>query len=93
MMKQIKHLLTMFNNDEKPGSEIGLTTAPIITITATNSLLIENKYTLVEYKEKVIVLKSDHYYITINGEHLQISFMYPNEMKLVGNITHVSFHH
>lgn len=91
-MKQIKHLLNLFHVHKEHVSSVGLTNAPIITITATKSLLIENKYTLVEYEEKMIVLKSDYYFITINGEHLRISFMYPNEMKLIGNITHISFH-
>lgn len=36
-------------------------------------------------------LKSDDYFITINGDNLSISFMYPNEMKLTGEINHIGF--
>jgi len=89
-MKQFKQILNLFNVQNQHLSQTNMT-APIITMIGTNSLLIENVYTLIEYEKNMIILKSDDYFITINGDNLSISFMYPNEMKLTGKINHIGF--
>src|SRR5699024_1173379 len=89
-MKQFKQILNLFNVQNQHLSQTNMT-APIITMIGTNSLLIENVYTLIEYEKNTIILKSDDYFITINGDNLSISFMYPNEMKLTGKINHIGF--
>jgi len=67
-------------------------TLPILTVSGANNLLIENIYSLVEYREKTITLRCEAYMITINGNNLRISFMYPHELMLVGEIENISFH-
>ncbi|HLR73530.1 MAG TPA: YabP/YqfC family sporulation protein [Pseudogracilibacillus sp.] len=89
-MKQLKQILNLFNIQNQHLSPSNIT-APIITMIGTSSLLIENVYTLIEYEKNMIILKSDDYFITINGDNLSISFMYPNEMKLTGEINHIGF--
>src|SRR5699024_7586309 len=89
-MKQFKQILNLFNVQNQHLSQTNMT-APIITMICTNSLLIKNIYTLIEYHKNIIILKIDDYFITINGDILTISFMYPNEMKLTGNINYIVF--
>lgn len=67
-------------------------TLPIMTITGTNTLLIENEYSLLEFSNETIKLKCDAYIIQIAGTDLMISMMYPDEMLLVGKISNITFH-
>lgn len=83
-------MLNLLNVQNQHLSQTNIS-APIMTITGTSSLLIENVYTLIEYEKNIIILKSNDYFISISGDDLGISFMYPNEMKLTGKINHIAF--
>ncbi len=89
-MNRMKHLLQSLKIDELnlPSKSISL---PIITITGTNTLLIENDYSLLEYTKETIKLQCDVYTIQITGVDLMISLMYPDEMLLVGEISNITF--
>lgn len=86
-MKQLFHSLKTYEQ-HLPSNNL---TLPTITITGTNSLLIENKYSLLEYQDNIIHLQGEAYTIIISGANLTISFMYPNEMKLKGDIKKIAF--
>jgi len=89
-MNRMKHLFQLLKIDELnlPSKSISL---PIITITGTNTLLIENDYSLLEYTKETIKLQCDVYTIQITGVNLMISLMYPDEMVLVGEISNITF--
>ncbi len=89
-MKRMSQLFQPFKRNEPYLTSTTLT-LPIITITGTQSLLIENTYSLIEYEHNRIVLQSNEYTIAITGVNLSISFMYPNELMLTGSIEQVVF--
>lgn len=65
---------------------------PIVTVTGTKEVLIESSYILLQYKENDIRLQCGEHMVQIIGDKLMISFMYPDELMLVGIVKQIMYH-
>lgn len=89
-MKRMSRLKALKLNDlNLPPHTLSI---PVLTVTGTKQLLIESTYRLLQYKENDIKLLCGDQTIQIKGDNLIISFMYPDELMLIGTIKQIIYY-
>lgn len=63
----------------------------IITISGSAEVFIENYKSILEYEEQWILIQTKTDKVKIEGNHLQIDFYTREEMKISGQISHISY--
>lgn len=89
-MKRLNRLKSNKINNLNLGQDMN--TLPVLTATGTKQILIESSYTLLQYKENDITLECNEIIVQIIGSNLIISFMYPDELMLVGEVDQIIYH-
>ena len=64
---------------------------PILTITGTNDLCVENYRGMTEYTDQIIRLKSKSGQIKITGKKLEVIYYTNDEMKIHGHIRTIEY--
>jgi len=89
-MKRLNRLKSNKINNINLGQHTN--TLPVLTATGMKQVLIESSYTLLQYKENDITLQCNEIIVQIKGSNLIISFMYPDELMLVGEVKQIIYH-
>lgn len=64
---------------------------PILTITGTNDLCVENYRGMTEYTDQIIRLRSKSGQIKITGKKLEVIYYTNDEMKIHGHIRTIEY--
>ena len=64
---------------------------PILTITGTNDLCVENYRGMTEYTDQIIRLQSKSGQIKITGKKLEVIYYTNDEMKIHGHIRTIEY--
>ena len=64
---------------------------PILTITGTNDLCVENYRGMTEYTDQIIRLQSKSGQIKITGKKLEVKYYTNDEMKIHGHIRTIEY--
>ena len=64
---------------------------PILTITGTNDLCVENYRGMTEYTDQIIRLQSKSRQIKITGKKLEVIYYTNDEMKIHGHIRTIEY--
>ena len=64
---------------------------PILTITGTNDLCVENYRGMTEYTDQIIRLQSKSGQIKITGKKLEVIYYTNDEMKITGRIASLEY--
>ena len=64
---------------------------PILTITGTNDLCVENYRGMTEYTDQIISLQSKSGQIKITGKKLEVIYYTNDEMKIHGHIRTIEY--
>lgn len=68
-----------------------LCSVPILTVTGTNQLCLENYKGIIEYTGEIIRIQTKNCRIHIEGKHLNIDYFTDDEMRISGNITRIEY--
>lgn len=68
-----------------------LTCAPILTVTGTNQLCLENYKGIIEYTGEIIRIQTKNCRIHIVGKNLNIDYFTDDEMRISGRINRVEY--
>ena len=86
---QNKSVFDDFNKAEIP--YFSVTKQIHIEMFSTSHLVIDGRFSVVEYNEEVIILKLKKGLLTINGLNLSISTVMEDKIVIVGEISSISF--
>lgn len=64
---------------------------PVLTLTGSRELYIENYKCIRQYKNTCIILLSGHHKIQIEGKNLVIAYYTDLEMKITGEVSKILF--
>lgn len=65
--------------------------ASLLHVTGHYGLIIENYKCIVEYTDKLLIVKTKHGRISIEGENLDIEYYTNEDMKIKGKLKNICF--
>lgn len=68
-----------------------LVCAPILTVTGTNQICLENYKGIIEYTGDLIRIQAKNCRIHIEGKNLNIDYFTDDEMRISGKIKHIEY--